>query len=188
MIQFGLNALMSGNENESIVLLASAERDTDTEVVNLFRKAASELCEDLPVKCNAELWVAETSLELLKNGIKLPDFDIDSQFKRNLLVTVSELKHISIVDPFLSKFIDELGKFVGVGGLINDYQSWLDQLSECCKAIEVQESRNIAKEVLDLIHWVSYSATTKGMLDESYRIAYKLLNLNKLQKAVERGS
>lgn len=179
MIQCGLSALMAGNENESIVLLASAASDSDSEVVQLFRKAASEMGENLPVKNDSDLWVAETSLELLKREIKLPDFDIDSQFKRNLLVTVSELKHLSSNDPFLSEFNIELGKFVNVGGLINDYQGWLDQLSDYCKKIEIQENRNIAEEILDLIHWISYSATTEEKLEESYRIAFKLLSLNK---------
>jgi len=185
MVKCGLDSMMADFDSENIVLLACATNDSDSELVSTFVKAAHELGMELPDKDISDLWLAETTIELIESNVELPEQEIHGHFKRNLLVAYTELKKLTSVEPDLTKFTSEFGRFVEVTGVIDRYEDWRVGLSDLLQPIESSIYIRIVEKVVGLINWVSYGATTKEHLMESHRIALELLNINKQREAAE---
>lgn len=183
MIKCGMDALMSGIDSENIILLASSDNDDDQTLYETFIKAALEIDLVLPVE-NSELWLANTSIEFISDGLELPDFDIDTQFKRNLLVIYYELRSIQELDPCLAEFTSIYSKFLGVGGGIDNYEDWLALLQEASSKVAFHDYVEIVSDITGVINWVSYGAISQEHLAMSQAIASKLkeMNLNKYEK------
>ena len=188
MIKCGLDSMMANFDSENIVLLACASTESDLELVNTFVKAAHELGIELPEKDTSDLWLAETTIELKESNVDLPDQDIQKHFKRNLLVAYTELDKLTSVEPYLAKFTSEFGKFVGVTGVIDKYEDWRVGLGDLLQPIESSMHIKVVEEIVGLINWVSYGATTKEHLMESHRIALELLNINRQREAAEQNN
>ncbi|MGF1739907.1 hypothetical protein L4C34_02275 [Vibrio profundum] len=178
MIQCGLNALMKGIDSEHMVLLASASHDSNEEVVELFKRACAEVSIPLPSEHNSNFWLARTALELKLGEIELPNQSTDEIFKRNLLVVFSELKLACQRESSLTHFTNELGKLLEITGYIDDYQEWLENFIELSNRLEISPCKQIICDVVDLTNYFSYSSATKDLVDESYRLATMLVQVN----------
>jgi hypothetical protein len=185
MVKCGLDSMMADFDSENIVLLTCATNDSDTELVHTFVKAAYELGIELPEKDSSDLWLAETTIELIESKVDIPDQEIHGHFKRNLLVAYTELEKLTSVEPNLIKFTSEFGRFVGTTGLIDKYEDWRVGLSYLLETIKSSAYIRVVEKIIGLINWVSYGATTKEHLIESHKIALELLNINKQREAAE---
>lgn len=169
---------MKGVDSEYMVLLASASHDSDEEVVELFKRACAEVSITLPIEYNSDFWLARAALELKAEGIELPNQSTDEIFKRNLLAVFSELKLACQHDTSLTSFTDELGKLLEITGYIDDYEEWLEDLIELSNRIEISCCKQIVCDIVGLINRFSYSSATKVLVDEGYRLATMLVQVN----------
>ncbi len=126
MIECGVSSLINGIDSENIVLLAGSSSESDQTVAETFISAASEIGLHLPVKSESEEWSAQFSVRYLLSGMKLPSFDMNRQFKRNLNLLFFKLQRKSLSDTSISLFVNLLKKFVSDSSYISDYtDGWI---------------------------------------------------------------
>lgn len=162
-IDCGCKLLNARTESENIYLLASAEYEKHDDLIKLFKLVAIELSVELPILDQEDIWVAEASIDLVKNGYTLPDYDLNIQLKRYFLIFYCRFKNLSKTDSSLIQFNFELGKFSEKTGLINDYQQWLISIQELSDKVTMVSNKNIVCKIVNFILGCSY-----GAIDEEH--------------------
>ena len=181
MIQCGIDATLDGVASPNVVLLAGAtDGDDDKALAGFFLKAAAEVGCDLPRDTDsADAWIARHSVKCLMAGLELPDFDIEKQVERNLLLCLIELRKAAGDDAALSRFTALFGRYVE--RLIDDFGPWLDELCDAAapsgKMIDPVAATATAR-IAGLIAGFAYGAMEQAHCDESLSIAADLIGHN----------
>lgn len=175
MIDCGIDLMMKGDMSEGVMLLASAVSETDYEIVKLFINVANEIGVELPEEAKYREWISRYSIKALMLGKNIPDFCIEKQFQRNLLFVYLELIKYKKENSAINSFLLAFHKQVEDDQIINNYETWLNELSVIKNTIYIEEIEPVIGKsiirLIDLIHGYSYSAIIESHYDESFEIA-----------------
>ena len=164
--------MKAGIDSEAIVLLASADEFRDEGVVDPFTQAAREIGVLLPSSGQEELWLAQTSFSLHRDGISLPGESATARFERNLRVMVHGLQAAS-PSTEVEAFCQHFGRYFS-GNCIDDFEEWLAVLSRLAEKASTESP--LCESAASLVVRVAFGAVESHDVEDSERLASTVVN------------